>query len=285
MFYKNKIITFIVPYTPGGGFDTYVRLVAPFFQKYIPGSTVIVENKTGAGGVIGTNEIFLAKPDGLTIGIVNVPGMVFNQVGGSEGVNYDLEKFSWIGRITSEPHVLAMGSQGDIKSVEDLKKVTNTIKIGLTGVGSDDYFASIVLFDSLGIPMKTIPGYGGQAEATLAVLRGEVEGTQATYSSLKSSLDSGDLIPILQLAIGDDAIEGIPLAKDILEEEKATLIKAITNIFTLDRSFAVPPGVPEERIQLLRDSMWKALNDPEFLATCEQANRYISALDGETVQN
>ena len=93
-FYKNKIITFIVPYTPGGGFDTYVRLVAPFFQKYIPGSTVIVENKTGAGGVIGTNEIFLAKPDGLTIGIVNVPGMVFNQVGGSEGVNYDLEKFS-----------------------------------------------------------------------------------------------------------------------------------------------------------------------------------------------
>jgi len=283
-FFKNKNMDFIVPYTPGGGFDLYARFLAPFIQKYIPGVTVVVKNIPGGGSLIGTNTVYLAKPDGLTIGIINVPGMVFNQVGGSEGVIFDLENFSWLARVTSEPHVLAMNAKGEIKSVEDLKNTKKTIKISDTGIGSDDYFGGIILFNALGIPMDPIPGYGGQAEASLAVVRGEVDGTESTYSSLLSLLNSKDLIAILQLANEKDAIEGITNAVDILEGKDRDLVAAVTNIFTLDRSIVAPPEMPEDRLKVLRDAIYSSLNDPEFIAICKKANRPISALEGHVVE-
>lgn len=283
-FFKGKNIDFIVPYSPGGGFDTYARLLTPVIQKHIPGVTVVVRNVPGAGSVIGTNTLYFAKPDGLTIGIINVPGMVFNQVGESEGVKFDLEKFSWLARVTSEAHILTVGSQGEIKSLEDLKNTKKTIKLGLTGVGSDDYFGAIVLFNALGIPMKPIAGYGGQAEASLAVMRGEVDGTQSTYSSIRSLIESKEVVPILQLANEKDMIEGIPNAIDILEGKDRDLVAAITNIFALDRSIAATPGIPEDRLKVLRDAIYNSLNDPEFLATCERAKRPVSALEGSAVE-
>jgi len=283
-FFKGKNLDFIVPYSPGGGFDTYARLLAPVIQKHIPGVTVVVRNVPGAGSVIGTNTVYLAKPDGLTIGIINVPGMVFNQVGESEGVKFDLEKFSWLSRVTSEAHILAMGSQNEIQSVEDLKNTKKTLKIGLTGVGSDDYFGAIVLFNAFGVSMNPIPGYGGQAEAFLAVMRGEVDGTQSTYSSMRSAMESKEVTPILQLANEKDMIEGIPNAIDILEGKDRDLVAAITNIFALDRSIAATPGIPEDRLKVLRDEIYNSLNDPEFLATCETAKRPVSALEGSVVE-
>ncbi len=282
-FFKGKNIAFIVPYSPGGGFDTYARLLAPIIQKHIPGVTVVVRNVPGAGSVIGTNTVYLSKPDGLTIAIINVPGMVFNQVGGSEGVKFDLEKFSWLARVTSEAHILSMNGQGEIQSVEDLKKTEKTIKLGLTGVGSDDYFGAIVLFNALGIPMNPIAGYGGQAEASLAVMRGEVDGTQSTYSSIRSLLESKEVVAILQLANEKDVIEGIPNAIDILEGKDRDLVAAITNIFTLDRSIVGPPEIPEDRLKVLRDAVYDSLNDPEFLEKCKTANRPVSALEGSVV--
>jgi len=283
-FFKGKNLDFIVPYSPGGGFDTYARLLAPIIQKHIPGVTVVVRNVPGAGSVIGTNTVYLAKPDGLTIAIINVPGMVFNQVGESEGVKFDLEKFSWLARVTSESHILAMNSKGEIQSVEDLKNTKKTIKLGLTGVGSDDYFGAIVLFNAFGVSMNPIPGYGGQAEASLAVMRGEVDGTQATYSSMRSLLESKEVVAILQLANEKDMIEGIPNAIDILEGKDRDLVAAITNIFTLDRSIVGPPEIPEDRLKVLRDAIYNSLNDPEFLATCETAKRPISSLEGSVVE-
>jgi len=283
-FFKGKNIDFIVPYSPGGGFDTYARLLAPIIPKYIPGVTVVVRNVPGAGSVIGTNTVYLAKPDGLTIAIINVPAVVFHQVGESEGVKFDLEKFSWLARVTSEAHILAMNGKGEIQSIEDLKKTEKTIKLGLTGVGSDDYFGAIVLFNALGVSMNPIAGYGGQAEAFLAVMRGEVDGTQSTYSSTRSLLESKELVPILQMANEKDMIEGIPNAIDILEGKDRDLVVAITNIFALDRSITATPGIPEDRLKVLRDAIYNSLNDPEFLATCEKAKRPVSAIEGSVVQ-
>lgn len=283
-FFKGKNMNFIVPYSPGGGFDTYARLLSPIIQKYIPGVTVVIRNVPGAGSVIGTNTVYLSKPDGLTIAIINVPGMVFNQVGESKGVKFDLEKFSWLARVTSEAHILSMNAQGDIQSIEDLKKTEKTIKLGLTGVGSDDYFGAIVLFNALGVSMNPIPGYGGQAEAFLAVMRGEVDGTQSTYSSARSLLESKELVPILQMANEKDVIEGIPNAIDILEGKDRDLVAAITNIFALDRSIVTAPGIPEDRLKVLQDAIYNSLNDPEFLAMCEKAKRPISSLEGSAVE-
>ena len=96
-FYKGKTVTYIVATAPGGGYDTYGRLVAEYMQKYLPGSTFVVRNMPGAGHVIGANAIYASRPDGLTIGTFNT-GHIYNQLIGLEGVKFDLNKMFWIGK-------------------------------------------------------------------------------------------------------------------------------------------------------------------------------------------
>ena len=106
-FYKGKTVTYIVATAPGGGYDLYGRLVAEYMQKYLPGSTFVVKNMPGAGHLIGTNTIYASKPDGLTIGTFNT-GLIYNQLIGLDGVKFDLNKMSWIGKAASDPRVFTM---------------------------------------------------------------------------------------------------------------------------------------------------------------------------------
>ena len=119
-FYEGKIIRIIVATKPGGGYDYYARLMAPFIQKYLPGSTVIVKNMPGAGHVIGTNATYLAKPDGLTIGTFNrAVGMT--QVAGMKGVKFDFSKFKWLGSPSEEIYCLIVNSE-TFKNIDDVLK-------------------------------------------------------------------------------------------------------------------------------------------------------------------
>src|SRR6266567_8465664 len=103
-FFKDKTVNYIVATAPGGGYDTYGRLVAEYMQKYLPGSTFVVKNVPGAGHLVGTNSIYASRPDGLTIGTFNT-GLVYNQLVGLEGVRFDLTKMSWLGKAGSDPRV------------------------------------------------------------------------------------------------------------------------------------------------------------------------------------
>src|ERR1043166_6126645 len=95
--FKGKTITYIVATSPGGGYDTYGRLIARYMQKYLPGSRIVVKNVPGAGNIIGANTIYAAKSDGLTIGMFNT-GLIYDQLVGRKGVMFDLRKFTWIGK-------------------------------------------------------------------------------------------------------------------------------------------------------------------------------------------
>src|SRR5690349_18259055 len=77
--YVGKTIRFIVGFGPGGGYDSYARMLAPYLAKY-SGASVIVENRPGAGGVIALNGLYTAAPDGLSIMIVNGTGAAFSQL-------------------------------------------------------------------------------------------------------------------------------------------------------------------------------------------------------------
>ena len=118
-FYKGKTVTYIVSTAPGGGFDLYGRLVSEYMQKYLPGSTFVVKNVPGAGHLIGANTIYASKPDGLTIGTFTT-GLLYNQIVKLDGVRFDLEKMSWIGKASSDPRVMTLGAQVPIKSYKEL---------------------------------------------------------------------------------------------------------------------------------------------------------------------
>src|SRR4029077_12338523 len=83
--FKGKTITYIVATSPGGGYDTYGRLISRYLQKYLPGSRVVVRNVPGAGHIVGANTIYAAKPDGLTIGMFNT-GLIYDQLIKRQGV-------------------------------------------------------------------------------------------------------------------------------------------------------------------------------------------------------
>ena len=92
-FYKGKTVHFIVGYSPGGGYDTYARLLAPYFEK-ATGATVVVENKPGAGGITALNQLVRGAADGLSFQMLNGEAAILSQLTGKAGVAYDMTKVS-----------------------------------------------------------------------------------------------------------------------------------------------------------------------------------------------
>src|SRR4030042_4348234 len=133
-YYEGKKITLIVGYTPGGGYDILARLYAKHLPKHIPGKpTVLIENMPGADSIIAANQVYnLSKPNGLTICAFN-RGLPFAQLLKTEGVRFDLRKFSWIGSVSTEAIVLALRTDLPFKSVDDILKAKDPINLGATG--------------------------------------------------------------------------------------------------------------------------------------------------------
>ena len=173
-FYKGKVINYIVATKPGGGYDAYARLIGKYMQKYLPGSTVVIKNVPGAGHIIGANETYLSKPDGLTIGTFNT-GLIYSQMIGQPGIRFDLTKYSWVGKANSELRVLVMGIKTPFKTIKDVLDYKDEIKMPSSGVGSQDYNETMILAVALPANFKAMPGYAGR-EGEMAIMRGEVPG-------------------------------------------------------------------------------------------------------------
>jgi len=282
-FYKGKVIKFIVPYSVGGGFDVYTRAIAPYLEKYIPGVTVIVQNVPGGGSLIGTNTLYKADPDGLTIGLINGAGMALNQILGSEGVMFDLSKMVWLCRASADPRAMVVSTKTPFYTVEDMRKANREIVFAATGVGSDDYYSAAVIFRALGIPLRQVTGFPGSAEANLAVVRGEgVDGTEIELSSVSQFIEEGSMRPIIMITrerIG--ALPNIPTAVEAVPQENKNMVQVITNIFESNRVVCGPPGIPEERVVALRIALEKTFKDPEFIAWGESAKRPLDFLAGD----
>src|SRR5581483_2536456 len=188
-FYKGKTVTYIASTAPGGGYDVYGRLVAEFMQKHLPGSTFIVKNMPGAGHLIGANAIYASKPDGLTIGTFNT-GLIYNQAIKQEGVKFDLEKMSWIGKAAADPRVIAIANQSPIKTYKDLLAQKEPVNFSTAGLGSASYVETTMLTSALKLPVKILTGYNG-SDDQLAMRRGEVTGSVASRSSWEQFIANG----------------------------------------------------------------------------------------------
>lgn len=281
-FFNGKTIEIIVPHGPGGGFDTYARMISPFLKKYIPGSNIVVNNVTGAGGLRGRNRLWISKPDGSTICLTSGTGMLFTQWSGIAGVRYDVPKLSWIGRIGFEVHVMAVSGQTSFKSFEDLQKAGRPVKFGFSGVGSDDYYASLIIAKYFNFKIEPITGYSGSREANLAAVKGEVDGIQVEASTLLPLFKSGDLRPVL--AVGTERNVEMPDVPTALElaptQEIKDITKALAYAFEIDRILFAPPKVPPARLAVLREAYYKTVHDAEFKKMLEKNKRPLKYLSG-----
>jgi tripartite-type tricarboxylate transporter receptor subunit TctC len=281
-FYKGKTITYVVATAPGGGYDTYGRLVARYMNKYLPDSKIIIRNIPGAGHVIGANTIYAAKPDGLTIGTFNT-GLIYLQLLHESGVQFDLAKMSWIGKAASDTRVLVLSKKAGLTKVQELMDPSKPpIKLFAAGVGSAGYIDTRLAVSAIHLNVQLIPGYNG-SEGTMSMLRGETQGTIGSQSSYTQFVDDGNGIYVLET--GGPPGSKIPQAEQFAKDDNARrLLKMIAAESDVARLTAGPPGIPADRLELLRKVYLQALADPKLLADAKKMDAPIAPATGEHVQ-
>ncbi|MDH5557934.1 MAG: tripartite tricarboxylate transporter substrate-binding protein [Alphaproteobacteria bacterium] len=277
-FYKGKTVTYIVSTSPGGGYDTYARLVGKYLAKHL-GARVQIKNLPGAGHIVGTNTLAASKPDGLTIGTFNT-GLIYAQILKRDGVQFDLRAFEWIGKASSDPRALVLGKESGMKTYADLAGVDKPVKFATSGVGSASYTDTQLIQAALDLKIDVVPGFNGN-EGELAMLRGEIGAQVGSMSSLQSFVDNG--YGTFALAIGGNAA-GVPQAADKATTAKGRSIIALVQAMSeLGRLTAAPAGTPAERVADLRAAYKAALTDPALLAEAEKLGIPIEPAYGETV--
>jgi tripartite-type tricarboxylate transporter receptor subunit TctC len=278
-FFKGKTVTYIVATAPGGGYDSYGRLVADAMQKHLPGSTFIVKNMPGAGHLIGANAIYASKPDGLTLGTFNT-GLIYNQAIKQEGVKFDLEKMSWIGKAASDPRVIAIASQSPIKTYKDLLAQKDPVNFSTAGLGSASYVETTMLTSALKLPVKILTGYNG-SDDQLAMRRGEITGSIASRSSWEQFVANGYGRFIAQ--IGGSETDLPQLAPQVTDPNGKALVALVQSQGDIARLTAGPPGIPKEILDALRTAYREALQDKDLLEKAKKLGLPIEPMYGDDV--
>lgn len=279
-FYQGKTLNIIVPYGPGGGYDEWARLISPYMKKYLGVSKVDVINTPGGGGLVGANKIYAAKPDGLTIGDINAGGDVFDQINGTAGVNFDVTKYTWIGRPDGDPLVLAVPKNSPYSSFDSLLKVKGTkkvIKALATGKGDSNYSAEVITFNAFKIPFKMIAAFSGSKEEKAAFLQGSGDITSLSANDAEQMGNNANIITILDTT---NSLSNLSSTPTIIDEAKKagltandmTALKSMANVVNLGHAFAAPPGIPQDRVSALQDAFKKTLNDPSFIAQAKKSH-------------
>ena len=291
-YYEGKAIRIIVGTSPGGGYDTYTRLIARHFSKYIPGNpTIIVDNMPGAGGLVSANHLFkVAKPDGLTIGHF-VGGQFLQQLLGKPGIEFDALKFEYVGVPAQDNFVFGIAKTTGITGVEQWLVSKTVVKFGAIAAGDGTYDTAKVAEVALGLPIQVVSGYKGTAPIRLAFNSGEVGGLSNSWQSFRSTwrkeLETGEVLMVLQLSAKPHPdLPKVPLAMNLAKTDEARkLIQAVAQAHgAAVRPYVLPPGTPKDRVEIMRKAFMEAVKDPELLNEAGKANLEINPGSGEELE-
>jgi tripartite-type tricarboxylate transporter receptor subunit TctC len=298
-FYKGKRIKIIVGSGPGGGYDTYARLVERHMGRHIPGSPKLqTQNMTGAGGTIATNYISNVAPkDGTIIGGLQ-RSAALNPLLGMKGIKYKAEELNWLGSLAKEAGVCALSTASGAKGFNDIFEKQYTM--GGTGPNSTEYWPA--LFRNLmAAKFKLIRGYPSTPQIHLAVERGELDGVCQSWASFskqaKSMLNKKTITPVVQVSLHPDTEMtklGVPMLQEFLTKDnlaKGQNLEDVKLFFRLTvipplmgRPFAMSAGVPKARVTAMKKAFIDMTKDPKFLADATRLKRTIEVVDGDQIQ-
>lgn len=274
--FPAKPITLIVAYSAGGGSDLAARIVAKYTEKYL-GQPIVVENRAGAGGQIGFTALARSKPDGYTIGMLNVPAL--NMLAGiRENITYKSTDFEPLINAILDPVVLAIPAKSDFKTLKDFiqyaKKNPEKIILGVDGPQTNAQLQPIIMEKALGIKIKYV-FYNGAAPALTAAIGGHTFGTTPGASEAKQYVDSGQLRVLC--VFSENRFSGLPDVPTFKEAAGVDISYLPSN-----RGFGIPAGTPADRKKIIEDAMKKAMNDPEFQAKAKEMGFPIFFEDAAT---
>jgi tripartite-type tricarboxylate transporter receptor subunit TctC len=281
-FFRGKTIAYIVSAEPGGGYDTYGRLIARHMQKYLPGSRILVRNVTGAGNIIGANTIFVSRPDGLTIGTFN-SGLIYGQLLELQGIRFKLTEMSWIGKAAEEGRTLVLATNSGFDDVRDLIEARETVRLASASIGTANHMELLILREALGLNVRLIPGISG-SDTELSMMRGEVAGALNAASSNDEFVRQGRGKYVLAITGRSTPAPDLPQARDLVKEPRLlNLLGLMETVAELGRLTVGPPGIPPERLEAMRNAYMAALADPELLAQARMLRIPIQGARGDVV--
>ncbi len=278
-FYKGKTIIWMIGSTPGGSVDRLSRLVGPFLAKHM-GTKIVLQNRPGGGGTFAFNYLYnKAKRDGLRLAFHIGSTQALNIVTGQPGLRFNFTELSYIG-VVSPINNTMMAYAKRFKTLDDLKRADN-IRYGMTRPGGNVHFIGVVLKKILGLKLQFVSGYTGSSAVRQALLSGEIDVATYPADSYLSAMKEGIVVPILTGGvIRHPAVPDTPTIYEVIKVIPKPFDSWI-DIGKVGWSLYGPPGLPKDRLQLLRLALKKSLFDPELLKKAEKQQFLIKYLEPE----
>ena len=289
-FSEGKVATIIVGFTPGGTYDQMARLYARHMPRFLPGKpTIVVQNMPGAGSLVATTHLAnTAVRDGTVLGVVG-GGTVWESILGNPQARYDPKTFNWIGGKSRDNITCLVWHTSPIRTIADA--MASEVIVGATGPGSRTMTFPKALNDLVGTKFKIVAGYPGGNEITMALEKGEVGGYCGwALGSLKQRApqwyDEKKVRFLVQFASARDKdLQDVPLAVDLAKTPAhRDIMEFLTSDAVLAWTLLAPPGVPGERVALLRQAFEAMLRDPAVLAEAEREKLEIDPVPGPELQ-
>ena len=286
-FLRGKTVTFIVPTAPGGGYDTYSRLIARHIGRFLPAQpNVVVQNMPGAAGIRAANYLYNVAPKDGTVIAMPDQAVHLDHILGTPGLNADPTRFNWIGRLLSNSAVLYAWHSARVKKIDDV--FSHELIVSTSGTASRLNWT--VLNNVVGTKFKIITGYKGTTDSRLAMLRGEVEGLSQPWAVLKLEgeqlLKEKQINLLLQTGIQKNAdLPDLPRMVDLAKNpDDRALLALFASPSEIGRSVVAPPGVPADRIAALRQAFMSAMRDQALLDEVRKQKLELEPLDGAALQ-
>jgi len=296
---QGETIRWIVPSSPGGGYDTYSRLIAPYYEKHT-GAEVVVHNRPGAGGQIGATQIMQADADGLTVGILNGPGLMAASLYEDRPIPNPATDFTILGRVAATRRMWAIGVNSSLPPLKQIidQGQDRPIVFGTRGPGTSSFVDIVLASNILKLDVDIITGFQGSQDGILGILRGDIDAVAHSWSSLRGALDNGEIKPWLQIA-AEPIAGGVRYdAQSLLAGPQGLAARAawrdgedpapaaeraaaLVELTTAGRLIAAPPDLEPGLRRCLRDTLHAALTDPDFAADAAQAGRPLDIARGE----
>jgi tripartite-type tricarboxylate transporter receptor subunit TctC len=287
-FYRGKTINVYIGVNVGGGYDFEARLLARFMRTHIPGNPVLVpQNMIGAGGIKMANFLYsIAPQDGSAIGMLPNT-LIAVQAVGTDGAQYDANRFSWIGSMTTSPLTFTTWHTTGVKTIEDARR--RDLTVAASNKGAITYSFPRMLNEFLGTRLKIVSGYQGNSTMVVAMERGEVDGVTNSWDSWKSLNPSWLTEKKINLLVQTEPKArdlDIPSVRELARnDEDRQVIALIISGDALGKPLAMTPNVPPERVKALRNAFDATVKDPEFIKAAAAARIEVNPIRGVSLQS
>jgi tripartite-type tricarboxylate transporter receptor subunit TctC len=275
-FFAGKTVRLVVGFGPGGGYDAYARMLAPYLSRHL-GATVIVENRPGAGGLMALSGVYMTPADGLTMMIVNGTGAAFSQLTDQPGARYDLGKIGYVATLSAPPSLWTAGPHFGIKTIAEALNARKKWRWAASGPVDSLSDGAAFTCEALKLDCQIVLGYKGSNDAALAVARGEMDALYVTDTSANSFVQANGSLALV--TIGRNRSRFFPQLPTIfeatrLDADQEWLFGFRHAVQSLGRILVVPPGMGEGRMAFLEAATHKAVSDPSFLAEGDKRELY-----------